>query len=48
MRSASGVLRDHEILIKLKGKFNRMTMGPNILYCSDCQAIRKHVKKKCN
>ena len=45
-RSASGVLCDRRIPMKLKGKFYRTAIRPAMLYGSECWAIKKqHVQK---
>uniref|UniRef100_A0A2P2PBJ2 Uncharacterized protein n=1 Tax=Rhizophora mucronata TaxID=61149 RepID=A0A2P2PBJ2_RHIMU len=45
MECATGVLSNHRILIKLKGKIHSIMIRPSILYSSECLADNKHVKK---
>ena len=45
-RSASGVLHDRRIPLKLKGKFYKTAIRPAILYGTECWIILKqHVNK---
>ncbi|KAB2606459.1 hypothetical protein D8674_006176 [Pyrus ussuriensis x Pyrus communis] len=45
-KSASGVLCDHRMPLKLKGKFYRVTISPAILYGTECWAVKhQHVHK---
>jgi hypothetical protein len=47
-RSASGVLCDRRIPMKVKGKFYRTVVRPAMLYGSECWAVRRdHIQKLC-
>jgi len=41
-RSATGVLRDRNILLRLKGRFYRTATRPTLLYSTECWAIKKY------
>ena len=45
-RSASGVLCDRRIPVKLKGKFYRTAVRPALLYGAECWATKKHHVQK--
>ncbi|KAE8701730.1 Mechanosensitive ion channel protein 2 [Hibiscus syriacus] len=45
-RAATGVLCDKKVPLKIKGKFYRMEIRPELLYGSECWAIKKdHVRR---
>ena len=47
-RSATGVLCDHKVPTKLKGKFYRTAIRPVMLYGSECWAVKQqHTQKMC-
>src|SRR5262249_24562382 len=47
-RSASRVLCDRHISLRLKGKFYRIAVRPAMLHGTECWAVRKeHIQKMC-
>ena len=45
-RSASGVLCDRKVPLKVKGKYYKVAVRPALLYGSECWAVKhNHVKK---